>query len=115
LVSRSIQKSITPEERLNRELDSLKQLLPGGEVLKVCWIPDQEKRLSGEVIGDTIFVYDVAESDATNSLKHEFLDYLFSKKIIEPLTNLINILIEQKSREVYKEKERIIDSLLKLL
>jgi len=48
------------------------------------------------------------------TLKHEFLDYAVSQ-LVEPYKEVTNALIALKNQESYKQKERLIDRLLRLL
>lgn len=102
------------ETALKKEFAKLKRQIPCDEVTSVSWKPKTGDNLSGEVLNGTIFVYDENQYDAIETLKHEYLDCVLTRKIINPLIATINLFIEDKAREIYKEKERIINSLLKL-
>ena len=95
---------------LEKELESLKNKFHTCYELKVRWIPNGSEKLSGEVKGEIIFIYDKEEEFALETLKHEFLDYAISK-VIEPYKNVINKLIQLINEESYKKKEKLINAL----
>jgi hypothetical protein len=41
------------------------------------------------------------------------LDYLITSKLIKPLVALINILIKSRETEIYREKEKLVETLLR--
>lgn len=108
---------VQPDQFLTQELAKLKKLLSAdaAQELTVCWIPRQNHELSGEVLGSKIVIYDENQQDAINTLKHEYLDFLLTRKMIEPLTTIINTLIKLEADKIYKEKERVVNCLLKLV
>ena len=69
----------------------------------------------GEVREDVIYIYEKDEEKAIETLRHEAIDYLISTKIIKPLINMINLLIKSREREIYLEKEKLIERLTKLI
>jgi hypothetical protein len=102
------------QRRLEEELEKLKQLLNMGFELKVVWLPNNSSELSGEVKGETIFIYEEEFEEALETLKHEFLDYAISK-VIEPYRRIANQLIMLLNEEAYKKKEELIEKLSKLV
>ena len=81
------------QRKLESELERLKRLLNLGHGLKVEWLPNdvrgpRGRQLSGEVVGDTIRVYERDEKAAVATLRHEFLDYAISRAI-EPYSCLL--------------------------
>ena len=102
------------QDKLRKELLSLKQKLDMGHELSVKWVPAVTGKLSGEVKGECIFVYEVDEKKALETLKHEFLDYVLSK-VAEPYQRIANRLIELTNEETYKRKEKLVECLCKLL
>ena len=102
------------EDKLRIELQSLKEKLDLGHELSVKWVPNVHGKLSGEVKGACILIYEVDEEKALETLKHEFLDYIISK-IIEPYQRIANKLIELTNEEAYKRKERLVEILGKLI
>jgi len=78
------------------------------------WLPDSHSKLSGEVKGDQIRVYEVDEEKALETLKHEFLDYLISKSA-EPYEKVTNLLIKMVNDEGYARKEKLVEALSQLL
>lgn len=95
---------------LEAELERLKRKLCMGYELKVVWIPNGNDKLSGEVKGETIFVYEESENKAIETLRHEILDYIVSK-VIEPYKEVTNKLINLINEEAYKRKEKLIEKL----
>ena len=74
-----------------------------------------EKEAIDAVEGGTIYVYEVDEAKALQVLKHEFVDYLITSRIVKPLVELVNLLIKSRGAEIYGEKERIVEILCKLV
>jgi hypothetical protein len=99
---------------LEEELERLKCLLKMNYELKVIWLPSNNSSLSGEVKGETIYVYEEDLDKALETLKHEFLDYAISQ-IIEPYKKIANQLIMLINEEAYKRKEGVVETLIKLL
>jgi hypothetical protein len=60
-------------------------------------------------------IYDEDLREAKNTLKHEYLDCLLTRKIVEPLIAIVNTFIKLKEGEVHKEKEQIVSTLSKLI
>lgn len=102
------------DTKLEEELERLRRLSGLGQGLKVVWKPSPDKPLSGEVKGDTIYVYEVDEGRALEVLRHEFLDYCISQAI-EPYRMVTNKLIKLINEEAYNRKERIVEALNRLL
>jgi hypothetical protein len=99
---------------LEKELEKLKCLLKMGYELKVVWLPNGNSNLSGEVKGETIYVYEEDLEKALETLKHEFLDYAISE-VIEPYRRIANQLIMLLNEEAYKKKEELIEKLVKII
>jgi len=105
-------------ERLESELKRLKRALGLGHELEVEWLPGHTKRfsgkqLSGEVLGDTIYIYDGEEERALSTLRHEFFDYAVCQ-VIEPYKRIANELISAMNEEAYQKKEKLIERLSRL-
>ena len=105
--------------KLERELERLKRLLDLGHGLKVEWLPGDARdprgrRLSGEVAGDTIRIYEEDEAAAVAALRHEFLDYAVSQAV-EPYKEVANGLISVINRDAYRRKERLVERLSRLV
>ena len=99
---------------LAEELERLKNLLGVGHELTVEWLPGQNEKLSGEVKGHCIYVYDKDEKSALETLKHEFLDYLISR-VVEPYEKVANLMIRMVNDEGYARKEKLVEALSQLL
>lgn len=106
------QKSL--EERLACELQRLKDMLRMGYELEVKWLPNPDQKLSGEVKGSRIYIYEEDEAKALRTLKHEFLDFGLSSAI-EPYKAVTNRLIGLINEEAYRRKEKLVEALTKLL
>lgn len=108
-------KTSVDREKLEADLERLKQFFNMGFELKVCWVPDSYSKLSGEVKGDQIFLYDEGLDQALATLKHEFVEYLISR-LIAPYREVTNMFIKKFINErAYREKEKVVEALVKLL
>jgi hypothetical protein len=96
------------------ELERLKKTLKLGYELKVRRVPNNNSKISGEVKGEYIYLYDQDKDVALETLKHEFVDYAISK-VIEPYKEVTNRLIALINEEAYKKKERLIESLCQII
>ena len=101
-------------KQLEADLKRLQTFSGLGLELKVVWTPSSDGTLSGEVKNNIIYVYDVDGEKAINTLRHEFLDYCVSQ-VIEPYKEVTNKLIKLINENAYREKERIIEAITKLL
>jgi len=102
------------QDKLRSVLQDLKQRLGIGYELDVSWLPDENAKLSGEVKGTCICIYEVNEEKALETLKHEFLDYIISKTI-EPYEKIANKLIGLVNEDAYRRKEKLVEVLTKLI
>lgn len=103
------------EARLREELERLEVKLGLNLGLRVAWMPDVNNSLSGEVRGGVIRIYEVEEDKALRALRHEFIDYLITSRVVKPLVGLVNLLIKSREAEIYREKEKLVEALLRLL
>lgn len=109
------------KQSLSEELDKLKVLTEFGQDLKVVWSPSRQFKLSGEVRGNTVYVYEEDPAKALDTLRHEFVDYVISgaikpyEKVTVLYSAMINALVEKLSEEAYLEKEKVVDSLMKII
>lgn len=102
------------QRELVEELERLKKLLKTGYALRVIWTPNNKTRISGEVRGNTIYVYDTNREVAMETLKHELIDYAVSSLLL-PYKEVANKLIEYINESVYQKKEDLVDSLCKII
>jgi len=100
--------------RLEGELERLKERVGAGHELRVVWSPNSDSKLSGEVKGDVVYIYEPDEVRAVDALRHEFIDYLVSQAI-EPYRSVTNKLILLLNEVAYKKKEEVVETLVKLL
>jgi len=101
--------------KLRSELGRLKSVTGLGHNLEVSWFPDEASDKHGEVKGDIFFIYDSDAATAIRTLKHEFLDYLITHEIIDPLVRQINSQKRLIESLVYERKEIIVERFIDLL
>jgi len=99
---------------LEEELERFKRILKFGYELKVRWVPNNNSKLSEEVRGDYIYIYDQDREVAVETLKHEFIDYAISK-VIEPYKEVTNRLISFINEDAYRRKENLVNMLAQLI
>ena len=102
------------QNRLEVELQRIKEKLGVGHELQVVWSPNTELKLSGEVKNSIVYVYEPNGDTAVATLRHEFIDYLVTQAI-EPYKSVANKLIQLINEAAYKKKEEIIERLAKIL
>ena len=105
---------LSGQQRLERELERLKKVLNRGQDLRVKWIPSGNGKLCGEVKGGWILIYDEDIEAAIETLKHEIVDYAVSE-VIEPYMQVTNKLINLLNERAYQQKEKVVNSLSRLL
>ena len=102
------------QTKLEDQLERIQGKLGLGLGLRVVWMPNADSDLAGEVKNNLIYVYEVDEEKAVDTLRHEFLDYCISQAI-EPYKDVTNKLIRMINEEAYRKKERVVEALVKLL
>jgi len=102
------------QDKLVEELRRLQEKLGLGYELSMVWLPDSRSKLSGEVKGNQIYIYEEDGEKAIDTLKHEFLDYIVSNTI-EPYEKIANKLIGLINDEAYRRKEKLIKVLAALI
>lgn len=112
---RNLKNGCEVESMLREELERLQAKLGLSLGLKVVWMPSIDKGLSGEVRNGTIYVYEAEGDKALQVLRHEFIDHLLTSRIVKPLVGLVNLLIRSREAEIYREKEKLVEMLLRLL
>lgn len=83
--------------------------------LKVEWLPNGDNKKSGEVIGQSIYIYELDEAKALETLRHEFIDYILTKELVSLPQKMINLLISLFEEILYERKEKLTEKLLKTL
>ena len=101
------------QEMLEAELERLRTLSGLGAGLNVVWAPNTRNDLSGEVKGNSVYVYEEDEHKALETLWHEFVDYCVSQAI-EPYKQVTNKLIALINEEAYKRKEQVVEAITRL-
>lgn len=112
---RDMQGSRPIQDQLEEELARLQKLVPSEETSTVSWRPRNQSTILGQVVGSIIYVYNEASEEALRTLKHEYLDCILTRKLINPLVTLINMFVKVQKEYVYREKEQIVEKLLRLL
>lgn len=115
----SMQKDKNTSAGLSGKLEELKRRLGIGYEVKVEWHPGEVKFRDGrpleeEVIGNTILLYTEDTSRADELLAHGFAEWLLNQHTSR-YRLLINKLIELFEEIQYKEKEKIVDAITKLM
>ena len=106
---------------LGDELERLKDLTGFGKELTVEWCRTHETTVSGKVEGNVIYVFEQTYAEATEVLRHEFLDYLVSlavrpyEKAASYYRAMVNSLIRELGEEAYNDKERVVEALVKIM
>lgn len=87
--------------------------------LRLKWIPQKAfsksgKELSGEVMGNVVFIYEEDCKEAVKTLRHELIDYCVSQAI-EPYREVTNRLIKMINEDAYRRKERVVEAFTDLI
>ena len=101
--------------KLEEELERLRQATGMGHGLSVKWVPEGGSKLSGEVRGDVVYIYEEREAEALETLKHEFIDHSISKEVVKPLVEYVNMQKNLIENMVYKRKEELVNKLARLI
>lgn len=107
-------------ESLEAELERLKRLTNFGLMLKVVWSPGGSSEFSGTVKNDVIYVFEEDGLKTLEVLRHEFLDWLICQaakpyeKIASFYSTMFNSLLEQLGKDAYKEKEAVVEALMRM-
>jgi len=101
------------QAELQRELRTLMEKLSISG-LQVLWSPDESSKLSGEVKGQVIYIYEPGLEKAIEVLRHEVLDYMVSQAI-EPYKDLTNALVKLLNQKAYERKEEVVEKLSRSL
>ena len=110
------EREVVREQRhglLEEALEKLKDMTGLGEELKAVWKPGGS-RLAGEVIGNTIFIYEEDLNKALQTLVHEFVEYLITQPQ-KTLMRCINALLLQIRSQTYQETDKVAEALSKML
>lgn len=91
---------------MNQYFEMLKSVFYLPKELKLEWIPDSQCKYRGYVSQDcsTIFIFDVDEADARETLLHEIIDMLVS-----------GVAIRSRVEDIYPIKEGVVETLRKLI
>lgn len=103
---------------LEKILDDLKRRFDSGHNLKVQWEPRTASDLDGEVKGSTIFIYTTDLKSAKTTLRHEFLELIVEphtqqlQRLVNDQRLIINTLLAERQKEAYREREKIVETIL---
>jgi hypothetical protein len=98
---------------LEQALERFKDLTGLGQELKVAWKPGRSK-LTGEVVGNTIYIYTEDPDKALNTLAHEFVEYIIARPQ-KPLLRFINALLLHVREQAYQETDEAAEAISKIL
>jgi hypothetical protein len=104
------------KKRLQSELKQLQSKFNIGYELTIHYLPGQYRTgqngttISGEIINNTILIYDLDEESALKTLNHEFFEYMLVP-IIDQYRKVINKLIETISQMLYDRREEVVNRL----
>jgi hypothetical protein len=102
-------------KKLEAELHRLRERLGMGHELKLKYMPGGNEKLSGEVRGNTVYIYDADIGKALDTLRHEFIDYIISSATEATYKKFINFLVTLIEDLNYQKKEEVINELSRLL
>ena len=71
--------------------------------------------MSGEVLGQTAYLYEKSEKQAVQTLKHEVLEHLIFRENEEQYLTIINCLIEGFNLIQRRKRERLVEKLMELV
>jgi len=80
----------------------------------VRWIPNPKHPCSGEVKGNTIYVYEGNPEEAEKTLLHEFVEWLIYKAL-KPRIDLLNILIGHLNQEANRQMHIVAEAISKII
>jgi len=102
------------ELELKHLLEKLKHLTQMGHELELEWIPNGSRELSGEVIDNKIYIYEVDLKKAKEALIEEFVEYLIAEAS-RPYIDLINAIIRRLNEEAYRRRDRVAKAFTRLI
>ena len=102
-------------DELETELRRLAERLGLAEQLRVKWVPGGKDDVSGEVVGGTVYVYEMELSRALETLRHEVIEYLLVKHHEEDYVTMINALVDVFNRVMRKRREELVERLSKIV
>ncbi|MHA1581997.1 MAG: hypothetical protein ACTSYM_05855 [Candidatus Baldrarchaeia archaeon] len=107
-------KGLDLQKILDKTLLKLKSKVKEGLDLEVLWIPDKFNEKSGEIRDKVIYIYENDPVEAVRTLKHEFIEYLLNR-YSSLHKKVINKLLELIEEVLYREKEKVIKNIIKLM
>jgi len=98
---------------LAEEFCSLRRRYPELSLFTFEFLPEDRPRLSGEVRGRTIYVYERKLNVAIHTLRHEVYDHLISESVIRPFLELVNRQNDLIFSLIHERKERLVEDLVR--
>lgn len=109
-------------DALTAELEKLQRKTGFGSRFTICVAdPSENPAVEGQVTGDVITIYSRSKDHAIKVLHHEFIDAMVVEAIrpYQHLANLqraaVNAMLTQIQDGAYQEKEKVVESLLRLV
>ncbi|MEM3602099.1 MAG: hypothetical protein QXN87_05450 [Candidatus Bathyarchaeia archaeon] len=102
------------EHRLRQAFDELKRMTGLGAELKLNWMPKADTKLSGEVVNNTVYVYEEEFEKALETLVEEFVEYAVAEAS-KPYLSVINALLKHLNEEAYHKRDKVAKGLSKPL
>ncbi len=99
--------------QLKKELQRLQKLTGKCKDFELVWIPKRNSHIEGKIKDNTITIYSQGIKQATETLQHEFIDYIVCDAI-KPYIKLVNVLLFTISKDAYYAKEESVEMLLSL-
>lgn len=98
---------------LEKELQRLQEITGKCTDFELIWTPTHESYIEGKVEDNTITIYSQGIKQATETLRHEFVDCIVCDAI-KPYIKLVNVLLSAISNDAYCKKEESVEALLSL-
>lgn len=105
------------QRRLELRLRQLQQILNYGHGLSVKWRPGRarcSRNLAGEIVGESIFIYDNGEDAALQTLTHEIIEHYIVDYERHYVT-LVNSLVEAFNQIQRRRRHGLVERLSKLV
>jgi len=82
--------------------------------LRAKWDPNPESKLSGEVKGGVLYIYEEDPKKAYETFWHELIDFYVSRAA-EPYRILLNAVIRAVNDDAHKRKDESVEALRKIV
>ncbi len=98
---------------LEKELQRLQELTGKNNNFELVWTPTPDSHIEGKIEDNTITIYSQDIKQATETLRHEFVDYIVCDAI-KPYIKLVNVLLSVITKNAYYKKEESVEMLSSL-